>query len=83
VERLIYRVCGIDPKQEMRWKSYLSAMLFFNLLGLLVVYAIQRLQIYLPLNPQHFSAVTPDLSFNTATSFTTNTDWQAYGGEIP
>ena len=81
LERLIYRFAGIHPEQEMGWKSYLSAMLFFNLFGLLVVYVIQRLQFYLPLNPQAFPAIAPDLAFNTAASFATNTNWQAYGGE--
>jgi len=81
VETLFYRLCNIHPTQEMGWKNYLSAMLWFNLLGLLLVYALQRLQFYLPLNPQAFSAVSPDLAFNTAASFTTNTNWQAYGGE--
>ncbi len=81
LERLIYRLCAIDPKQEMTWKHYLYAMLLFNLLGFLAVYALQRLQIYLPLNPQAFAAVPPDLAFNTAASFVTNTNWQAYGGE--
>lgn len=81
LERLIYRVCHIDSKKEMGWKSYLFAMLAFNFAGLLGVYAIQRLQFFLPLNPQSFSAVPPDLSFNTAASFITNTDWQAYAGE--
>jgi K+-transporting ATPase ATPase A chain len=80
-ERFIYRVSGIKPEQEMDWKNYLFAMLFFNLLGLLAVYALQRLQFYLPLNPQRFSAVTPQLAFNTATSFASNTNWQSYSGE--
>jgi potassium-transporting ATPase potassium-binding subunit len=80
-ERFLYRFCGIDPRQEMNWKGYLSAMLVFNLLGVLVVFVIQRGQFYLPFNPQHFSAPSPDLSFNTATSFVTNTNWQSYGGE--
>lgn len=81
LEQWIYRFCGIDSEKEMEWKHYLSAMLIFNLLGLFAVYAIQRLQHFLPLNPQSFSAVSPDLSFNTAASFVTNTNWQAYGGE--
>jgi len=80
-ERLIYRCCGIHPEQEMDWKNYLAAMLFFNVLGLFAVYIVQRLQVYLPLNPQAFPAVSPDLAFNTAASFVTNTNWQAYGGE--
>lgn len=80
-ERLLYRVCGIKADKEMNWKHYLSAMLVFNLCGLLAVYLIQRIQFYLPLNPQSYPNVAPDLSFNTAISFVTNTDWQAYGGE--
>ncbi len=80
-ERFIYRICSIDPEHEMGWKRYLIAMLVFNFLGMLLVYAIQRLQFYLPLNPQSFAAVPPDLAFNTATSFVTNTNWQAYAGE--
>ncbi|MGB6977437.1 MAG: potassium-transporting ATPase subunit KdpA, partial [Gammaproteobacteria bacterium] len=81
VERIIYRLSGIRPEQEMNWVSYLTAMLLFNALGLLAVYAIQRLQQFLPLNPQHFPNVAPELAFNTAASFTTNTDWQSYSGE--
>lgn len=80
-ENLIYRLCGIRPEREMTWKGYLAAMLIFNLLGILFVYAIQRLQVFLPLNPQHFPSVSPDLAFNTAVSFVTNTNWQAYAGE--
>ncbi len=81
VERLIYRVCRIDEHEEQHWAVYTTAMLMFNLAGLLVLYGLQRLQYYLPLNPQHFSGVAPDLAFNTASSFTTNTNWQAYSGE--
>ena len=80
-ERLIYRLCGVDPAREMRWTHYALAMLAFNLLGGLAVYGLQRLQAYLPLNPQAFPAVSPDSSFNTAASFITNTNWQGYGGE--
>jgi K+-transporting ATPase ATPase A chain len=80
-ERLIYRVCGVDPADEMRWTRYALAVLWLSLLSTLVVYALQRLQAYLPLNPQNFGAVSPDSSFNTATSFATNTNWQGYGGE--
>ena len=81
-EKLVYRLCGVDPaKKEMRWTQYAFAMLALNLLGGLVVYGLQRLQGYLPLNPQAFSAVSADSSFNTATSFITNTNWQGYGGE--
>jgi K+-transporting ATPase ATPase A chain len=81
VEKCIYSFCGIAPKNEMNWVGYLTAMLLFNALGLLSVYGLQRMQVFLPLNPQHFSNVSPTLAFNTAASFTTNTDWQAYGGE--
>lgn len=81
IERLIYKICSIDPKQEMGWKRYLTAMLIFNFFGILAVYCIQRLQHYLPLNPQAFPNIGPDLSFNTAASFITNTNWQAYSGE--
>jgi K+-transporting ATPase ATPase A chain len=81
LEQLIYRLSNIEPTQEMGWKKYLSTMLFFNLFSLLAIYAIQRLQGYFPFNPQHFPAVPADLSFNIATSFITNSDWQAYSGE--
>jgi len=81
LERLIYRLCGVRAEEEMGWKTYAIAMLLFNLFGFLAVYALQRLQGVLPLNPQAFGAVTPDSSFNTATSFATNTNWQGYGGE--
>ena len=80
-EALLYRLCGVRQQEEMGWKHYALAVLFFNLLGALAVYALQRLQAVLPLNPQAFPALTPDLSFNTAVSFVTNTNWQAYGGE--
>lgn len=80
-ERLLYRLCGIKATEGMGWKRYLSTMLIFNLLGLLAVYFIQRIQFYLPLNPEAFTGVTPDLAFNTAVSFATNTNWQSYGGE--
>jgi len=81
LEKLIYRLCKLRTPQEMNWKQYLSAMLIFNLLGFLAVYLIQRLQMALPFNPQQFPGVAPDLAFNTAASFITNTDWQAYSGE--
>ncbi len=77
-EMLIYRLCGVDPGAEMGWKLYAIALLVFNALGALLVYGLQRLQYWLPLNPQHFTAVSPDSSFNTAISFITNTDWQDY-----
>ncbi len=81
IERFIYRLCGIKPTQEMSWKTYLSAMLVFNLFGILLAYILQRFQFHLPLNPQKFPAISPDLSFNTAVSFVSNTSWQAYAGE--
>jgi len=81
LERLIYRICGVRADAEMRWTQYALAMLVFNFLGFLAVYALQRLQIYLPFNPQHLRGVTPDSSFNTAMSFMTNTNWQGYPGE--
>ena len=80
-EDLLYRLCGVDPAKDMRWTEYALAMLLFNLLGAVAVYGLQRLQAYLPLNPQGLAAVTPDSSFNTAVSFATNTNWQGYGGE--
>jgi K+-transporting ATPase ATPase A chain len=81
VEKLIFRLSGVRPDEEMNWKVYAITMLIFNGLGLLVVYALQRLQGFLPLNPQGLAAVTPDSSWNTAVSFATNTNWQGYGGE--
>jgi potassium-transporting ATPase potassium-binding subunit len=81
IENLFYRLCGVDSKQEMRWTRYALAMLWFALLGVLAVYAMQRLQGMLPLNPQGLVAVSPDSSFNTAISFLTNTNWQGYSGE--
>lgn len=80
-EKWIFRLCAIRPEQEMNWKQYLSAMLIFNLFGLLALYLLQRFQLMLPLNPQHLSAPAPELALNTAISFVTNTDWQAYAGE--
>src|SRR5207244_3366027 len=81
LERLTYRVCGVDAEEGMTWKTYAVAMLVFNALGMLVVYGMQRLQGWLPLNPAGLGAVSPDSSFNTAMSFATNTNWQGYGGE--
>ena len=80
-ERLIYRVSGVRATEDMNWKTYAVAMLLFNVTGLVALYALQRLQGFLPLNPSAFGAVAPDLAFNTASSFVTNTNWQAYGGE--
>ncbi len=81
VEQFMYRVSGIKPDEEMNWKTYAMAVMLFNVLGLLVVYALQRFQAFLPLNPQGLGAIAPDSSWNTATSFATNTNWQGYGGE--
>jgi K+-transporting ATPase ATPase A chain len=81
LERGTYRAIGIRPNDEHNWKQYTLAMLFFSLVGCIFTYAILRLQNLLPLNPQKFGAVNPDLAFNTATSFTTNTNWQNYTGE--
>jgi len=81
VERLIYRLGGVNPQQDMRWTEYAAALLIFNFFGLLAVFTLQRLQAYLPFNPQHLPAVSPDSAFNTAVSFATNTNWQGYGGE--
>jgi len=81
LERFLYRCCGVDPAREQDWKEYTLALLLFSLLGVLVTYAMQRLQGVLPLNPQGFGAVSPDSSFNTSVSFTTNTNWQGYSGE--
>src|SRR3984957_5401207 len=81
LERWIYRLCGIDAGEEMSWSKYAIGLLAFNLGGALVVYALQRLQQWLPLNPQQLTALSADSSFNTAVSFATNTDWQGYSGE--
>jgi K+-transporting ATPase ATPase A chain len=80
-ERFLYKLCGVDPKQHQDWKQYTLAMLVFSAITLLVTYGIERLQHVLPLNPQNFGPVPADLAFNTAASFTTNTNWQAYTGE--
>jgi K+-transporting ATPase ATPase A chain len=81
IERLIYRIVGLHAEEEMDWKTYAIAMLLFNLVGLLLLYALQRIQSALPLNPQDLGAVRPDTAFNTAVSFVTNTNWQSYSGE--
>jgi K+-transporting ATPase ATPase A chain len=81
VERFVYRVAGVQPDREHDWRRYAAAALLFNLLGILVVYLLQRLQAGLPLNPQGLPGVSVDSSFNTAVSFATNTNWQGYGGE--
>jgi K+-transporting ATPase ATPase A chain len=81
VEAPLYRLCGIRAEEEMGWLRYTFAILLFNGLGFLVVYALQRLQVWLPLNPQQLANVSPDSAFNTAVSFMSNTNWQDYGGE--
>ena len=81
VEAPLYRLCGVNAEAEMGWLQYTLAILLFNFLGLLAVYALQRLQLWLPLNPQNLANVSPDSALNTAISFATNTNWQGYGGE--
>ena len=81
IERLLYAVTGVSPEQEMRWTEYLVSMLMFSAVTALLTYAIERMQAVLPWNPQHLAAVAPDLAWNTAISFTTNTNWQAYTPE--
>src|SRR4029077_1552793 len=81
LERWVYRLCRIDESEEQRWTVYTAAMLAFSLVSMLVLYAIERLQGVLPGNPQHLPGVAPALAWNTAASFTTNTNWQAYSGE--
>jgi K+-transporting ATPase ATPase A chain len=80
-ERAVFRWCGIDPAREMTWKEYALALVLFNAVGALLLYALQRLQASLPLNPQRLAPPTPDSAFNTAVSFVTNTNWQGYAGE--
>ncbi|MBE3597628.1 MAG: potassium-transporting ATPase subunit KdpA [Limnochordaceae bacterium] len=82
LERWLYRLAGTSPEREMTWKQYAGALLLFNLFGILLLYGLERVQQWLPLNPEHVGAVSPpDLALNTAVSFGTNTNWQAYGGE--
>ncbi len=81
LEKLLYRLCGVDSREDMGWAQYAIALLLFNVAGALIVYGLQRLQLWLPLNPQKMVAVSPDSSFNTAISFITNTNWQGYSGE--
>ncbi|MFH0919262.1 MAG: potassium-transporting ATPase subunit KdpA [Fibrobacterota bacterium] len=81
VEYAIYRITGIDPEREMHWKSYLTSLLLFNTLGLLVLFILQIMQSHLPFNPRHLPNVPSALAFNTAVSFATNTNWQSYSGE--
>jgi K+-transporting ATPase ATPase A chain len=80
-ERLLFRLCGVEPDREQVWSSYALSLLLFSAVGVLVTYAVLRLQRLLPLNPQAFGPVEPALAFNTSASFTTNTNWQAYSGE--
>jgi K+-transporting ATPase ATPase A chain len=81
IERAIYRCCGIDEREEQHWLTYAVAMLSFSVVGFATLYALERLQWYLPFNPEHQSGLAPDLAFNTSVSFVTNTNWQNYGGE--
>ena len=81
IERLVYRVTRVDETHEMRWTEYAISMLLFSAVSMIVLYLIERLQFFLPWNPEHLAAVPSDLAFNTAASFTTNTNWQAYSGE--
>jgi potassium-transporting ATPase potassium-binding subunit len=81
LERLIYRLCGIDANAESSWKGYAASLLLFNFIGFVVVYLLQRWQGVLPLNPQGFAGVGAESAFNTAVSFASNTNWQGYGGE--
>ncbi|QVL31895.1 potassium-transporting ATPase subunit KdpA [Telmatocola sphagniphila] len=81
LDRIFYKLAGVDPNKEMGWRQYAGAVLVFNLLGVITVYTLMRWQAELPLNPQKFDAASPDLAFNTAISFATNTNWQSYGGE--
>src|SRR5580698_10342341 len=78
IERLIYRICGVDENEEMRWQEYGATMLVFSGVSLILLYLFERLQLWMPWNPQKFANVAPDLAWNTAVSFTTNTNWQAY-----
>jgi K+-transporting ATPase ATPase A chain len=81
IERLLYRTTGVDETHEMRWTEYAIAMLLFSAVSMFLLYVILRVQLWLPWNPQHFANIPPELAFNTAASFTTNTNWQNYSGE--
>src|SRR5437762_9357822 len=81
IEKLVYRLTGVDEKHDMRWTEYAIAMLLFSGVSMALLYLIERTQKWLPLNPQKFANVQPALAFGTAASFTTNTNWQAYSGE--
>src|SRR4030067_3402518 len=80
VERVIYRLLGVDEKDEMTWKTYAFSLLLFNAIGIVILFALQLIQGLLPFNPQRFGAVRWDTALNTAISFVTNTNWQGYGG---
>ncbi len=82
VERVIYKLTGVDESHEMRWTEYAVAMLLFSAVSMLMLYLMQRLQGILPFNPQNLAAIEPGSSFNTAASFTTNTNWQSYVPEL-
>jgi K+-transporting ATPase ATPase A chain len=81
VERFFYKLAGVDVNTEMTWKHYTIALMSFNILGVIVVFLLQKLQLALPLNPQQFANISTDSAFNTAISFVTNTNWQGYAGE--
>src|SRR4051794_28142994 len=79
IEVCLYRLAGVEERAEQHWITYAVAMLLFSVVGMVALYALQRLQNILPFNPQDMAALSPDLAFNTAASFTTNTNWQSYG----
>src|SRR5215471_10272435 len=81
IERAVYKVCGIEPSEEMTWREYSVALLLFSLVSMVLTYVIERAQHFLPWNPQHLAGIAPDTAWNTAASFTTNTNWQAYTPE--
>lgn len=81
IERKLYQICRIDPTREMDWKTYLYCLLLFNMIGIIFLYFLLRIQFHLPYNPEHFPNIAPDLSFNIAVSYVTNTNWQSYVGE--
>src|SRR5215467_5595442 len=81
VERLVYRLTGVDEQREMRWTEYTTSMLLFSGVSMTLLYLIERMQRWLPFNPQRFGNLDPALAFGTAASFTTNTNWQVYSGE--
>jgi K+-transporting ATPase ATPase A chain len=81
IEKFFYRLAGVKAETEMNWKQYAGAVLIFNLVGFVFVFLVQIFQAHLPLNPLHLSSLSPDLAFNTAVSFVSNTNWQAYSGE--